>query len=251
LSWANHSWYNKDWNPNGTDKLLIEQSYPGIQDYQDHFYSLLPAFKDPRYIKVNGKLFFIIYSPLDNPVEIRSFVNTWQKLALENGLEGFYFVGLALVGKNKEEILNMGFDAVYNDSVMGVHSHLSYPHKILLFLRMKVLNRVRRFKYKYAIKHFTSEKDSSITSIPTIIPRWDHSPRSGVNGVIITDSTPELFRKHVRKVLRVISVKPPENQIAILKSWNEWGEGNYIEPDMEYGTRYLEVLLEVIKEFNG
>jgi hypothetical protein len=250
LAWANHSWEKKLWDSNGSSEILIEQLYPGIQDYRDHFYALLPAFKDPRYIKVNKKLFFIIYRPLDNPNDIKSFINVWQNLAKENGLNGFYFVGLAVTGKHKDKILNIGFDAVYNDSVMGVHSQLSYSRKILLFLRMKTFNRIRKFKYERAIKHFTSLEDSSITSIPTIIPRWDHSPRSGTNGVIFTNSTPELFKKHIKKVLRVISSKPSENQIAILKSWNEWGEGNYIEPDLEYGTQYLEVLSESINENN-
>jgi len=113
---------------------------------------------------------------------------------------------------------------------------------------MKAIKEVRRFKYEDAWKYFTSEEDASITSIPTIIPRWDHSPRSGSKGFILTGSTPELFKKHVKKVLRIIKEKPPENQIAILKSWNEWGEGNYIEPDLKYGTQYLEVLSESLKE---
>lgn len=250
LAWANHSWEKKLWDSNGSSKILVEQLYPGINDYHDHFYTLLPAFKDPRYIKVNEKLFFVIYHPLDNPNEIKSFLSEWRTLAVDNGLKGFYFVGLALTGKNKEEILNLGFDAVYNDSVMGVHSHLSYSRKILLFLKMRTLNEIRKFKYRDAIKYFTSEEDGSLTSIPTIIPRWDHSPRSGIRGVIFTDSTPELFKIHLKNVFRIIKSKPSETRIALLKSWNEWGEGNYIEPDLEYGICYLEVLLETIEEFS-
>jgi len=248
LAWANHSWEKKLWDDKGSSKMLVEQLYPGVEDYKNHFFSLLSAFKDPRYIKVDGKLFFIVYSPLDNPIEIKSFLKTWRNLAIENGLEGFYFVGLALVGKNKSEILDLGFDAIYNDSVMGVHSKLNYLHKIFLFLRLKTLKKIRKFKYVDAINQFTSKEDESITSIPTIIPRWDHSPRSGVKGVILTDSSPELFKKHIRNVLNVLKSKPKENQIAMLKSWNEWGEGNYIEPDIQYGTRYLEVLKETLKE---
>lgn len=55
LAWANHSWYKKQWDlkAKGKDILLIEQKYPGVKDYEDHFYALLEAFKDKRYIKVN------------------------------------------------------------------------------------------------------------------------------------------------------------------------------------------------------
>lgn len=54
FAWANHSWYKKLWDPKqpGKDKLLIKQEYPGIKDYTEHFYTLLPAFKDNRYVKV-------------------------------------------------------------------------------------------------------------------------------------------------------------------------------------------------------
>ena len=75
-----------------------------------------------------------------------------------------------------------------------------------------------------------------------IYPNWDHSPRSGRNGFIVVDSTPELFEKHVAQVLKEVENKQPEHQIAFVKSWNEWGEGNYIEPDLKYGKGYLEAL---------
>lgn len=67
LCWANHSWYAKTWDPKMPNKLLIEQTYPGIQDYEDHFYAMLPAFKDSCYIKVNRKLVFAVYAPLNIP----------------------------------------------------------------------------------------------------------------------------------------------------------------------------------------
>ena len=55
LCWANHSWYKKLWDPQkkGKDKLLIEQKYPGKDDYINHFNHLLPAFRDNRYVRVN------------------------------------------------------------------------------------------------------------------------------------------------------------------------------------------------------
>ena len=30
LGWANHSWYKKAWGGKGSDQLLIEQTYPGV-----------------------------------------------------------------------------------------------------------------------------------------------------------------------------------------------------------------------------
>lgn len=60
LCWANQSWYSKFWNKDAvcTPKLVAEQIYDDPEGIEEHFYALLPAFQDRRYIKVNGKLFF-------------------------------------------------------------------------------------------------------------------------------------------------------------------------------------------------
>ena len=88
LAWANHSWYKKLWDPNAPKKdiLLAEQTYPGVEDYVNHFKTLLPAFKDKRYLKVDGKLFFVLYS-INDFKDVSLFINTWRTLAKENGLE--------------------------------------------------------------------------------------------------------------------------------------------------------------------
>ena len=63
LGWANESWKAKVWDFNSTkrDRTLIEQLYPGDQDYKDHFYELLDAFKDNRYMRKNNKPICGIY----------------------------------------------------------------------------------------------------------------------------------------------------------------------------------------------
>ena len=75
-----------------------------------------------------------------------------------------------------------------------------------------------------------------------MLPNWDHTPRSGYNGNLFTNSTPEIFEKHCEQVLSLVKEKPKERQIAFLKSWNEWGEGNYMEPDLKYGKGYIKAL---------
>ena len=74
------------------------------------------------------------------------------------------------------------------------------------------------------------------------MPNWDRTPRSGRRARIYTNSTPEVFGEQIDKVLDLIKDKEPEHKIVFLMSWNEWAEGNYIEPDMRYGHGYLDVL---------
>lgn len=248
LAWANHSWYKKDWGGKGNNKLLIEQLYPGVSDYEKHFYSLLDAFLDPRYIRVDDKILFTIYAPLET-LEIEKFISTWRHLAHKNGLGDFYFVGRTANNRKKNEILSVGFDAIYNDDVFNIHHELPLVIKLYYWMMRNIFSFPTVFSYKKAVKHMVNEKDKPINSIPVIAPNWDHSPRSKAKGIILKNSKPEYFNKLVIKALDIVKDKPMENQLIILKSWNEWGEGNYIEPDIKNGRAFLEALRNGIDSF--
>ena len=69
--------------------MLIEQPHGGVEDYTAHFRAVLPAFRDHRYITVDGKPLFMIYKPLADP-EVKVFIATWRELAEKNGLPGIY-----------------------------------------------------------------------------------------------------------------------------------------------------------------
>ena len=181
LAWANHSWYKKLWNPNSTkeDTLLIEQTYPGEQDYIDHFYALLPAFKDNRYLRVNGKLFFIVYDAIKFK-DVSNFIKIWRKLADDNGLGGFYFVTTDADSRRKDENIQNGFDAIYNVDMFNIHHHLTKFEKWLHLLERRYLNRPTAFDYKEAMKYMVIDDCRDNRVIPTIAPNWDHSDRKSV-----------------------------------------------------------------------
>lgn len=239
LGWANHSWYKKSWGGQGKDKLLIEQKYLGVEDYKLHFYTMLPAFQDERYFRHDGKLVFIIYRPLAHK-EIKSFISVWRTLARVNGLNDFFFIGKDSYSNDKREILELGFDAIYNDNIFGILHRESKIKKGLRYIKMKIFRRPMVFDYGDAIKYMLTEEETKEDTIPTIIPNWDHSPRSGVSTPIFINSKPKFFEDLVEKVCDIVQSK--KNDIIIVKSWNEWGEGNYLEPDMQYGCGMLEAL---------
>lgn len=274
LGWANHSWTNKTWTVGQKfvkDSMLMEQTYPGIDDYIVHFNKYLEAFKDDRYIKVDGKLLFVVFSPLQIP-DALCFVKTWNSLAKENGLCGFHFVGItsnfeihtSYYQKNKyklnysnvsaatfyNRVLNAGFDAVNsrgsNRAEIAVKSFGKYYfHKILSHFFN--INWVAKFDYASICKFLYVEEDKWNNVYPTIIPNWDRSPRSGRKALIWYNSTPELFYKQILRALELIKNKPTEHKIIFLQSWNEWGEGNYMEPDLTYGHGYLEALKKALE----
>ena len=79
-----------------------------------------------------------------------------------------------------------------------------------------------------------------------VVPNWDNTPRRGWRGEVVADSTPELFCQMVEKAVSKVQDRDIEDRLIIVKSWNEWAEGNYLEPDSRFGTQYLEAISEVI-----
>jgi hypothetical protein len=161
----------------------------------------------------------------------------------------FRSIGHTINSNEKDIILELGFDGV-NIVRTGEHRfNMDVIRKIPLKLfRFKVLKKPLKLSYSFISKYFIQEIDKEENVFPTIIPNWDHTPRSGSYGVVFHNSTPELFKKHVLRALDVIKNKPKSRQILFLKSWNEWGEGNYMEPDLRYGKRYIDALSSALDE---
>ena len=241
LAWANESWRGF-YHGIKTKNTLIDQLYPGREDYIALFNALLPAFKDKRYITVDGKPLFMIYHPFDNQKEISFFMELWRELAMQNGLNGIFFVGQTYhLDSERSGLEAMGFDAInvvrlfdYERKKRNLYRKARFWHKWLGLPWVVGYKKVSRF--------FVSDEESEKKIIPTIIPNWDHSPRSGKQGLVLHHSEPEYFERHLKDVMKRIEEKPLEHRLAFVKSWNEWAEGNYLEPDLQYGKRYLEVI---------
>lgn len=270
LGWANHSWTSKTWNKEkhaNVPSILMEQTYPGIKDYEEHFYSVFPAFKDKRYIKVDEKPFFLIFDPL-NFADVGDFINCWNELAVKNGLKGVHFVAVGsasfrsngegkynLLKVNSEEenykhLLNMGFDAVNSVGTTGaiVKTQGLFQMYVKAFLkRVLKINVVDKVKQEKVNDNLFSDVDKWENVYPTLIPNYDRTPRTNVDTFFI-DSTPEVFKKSIEKCVDLIKDKEDEHKIIIVKSWNEWGEGNYMEPDIKYGRGYINAMRDVICE---
>lgn len=274
LAWGNHSWSNKTWktgmSKQEANTMIAEQTYPGVEDYTAHFNYVLDAFKDSRYIKVDGKPLFIIFD--SSFKELPVFIETWQKLAKENGFPGIHFVGYAYnAGYNKVDnpaekrpymdvneagarykyALSKGLDAVNSIGMLRAEYLTDGKFKTLF---KKVMEKytpwipLKKYDQAKVNSHIFVPEDKWENVYPTIMPNWDRSPRAGRNAVIYTDSTPEVFKKHIQDAVELVKDKQPEHQIIFLKSWNEWGEGNYVEPDLKYGKGYIEALASVLRK---
>ncbi len=266
LGWANHNWTNKSWEV-GTrqqkEMTLLEMTY-SKEEYILHFYDVLPAFKDKRYITVDGKPLFYVWSALSIP-NPKEFINLWQQLAVENGLKGIYFVGLGFslqenektlkaaitkhipnyASKHYHAILAAGFDAVnsrgYNRADLYCRSTWEIVWRTIA-MRLFKYTTISKCDQQRINKYLYTEEDTQENIFPTLMPNWDRSPRSGRRARIYINSTPCVFGEQIDQVLNLIKDKPQEHRIVFLMSWNEWAEGNYVEPDMQYGHGYLDIL---------
>jgi hypothetical protein len=272
LGWANHSWKTGTWTRDGSDQMIAEQQYLGESDYTMHFNYVLPAFKDPRYITVDGKPLFVIFDPYGLPMD---FILTWRKLATENGLPGIHFVGYTfnslgrpLYNAQGEQVTRGYFNTdevqkYYNYLTQELHFDAVIPigtyraeiltkNRYWFALQRKLstawnINIKALYQYDKVMRHYYAPEDSAENVYPSLLPQWDRSPRSGMNGIYI-NSTPEKFEKTLKEALKLIENKQTEHKILFLKSWNEWAEGNYVEPDLKYGHGYLDVLRRQLLE---
>jgi len=242
LAWANETWSGV-WHGN-PDQVLIKQTYPGKEDYVLHFGALLPAFKDPRYIRVEGRPLFYIYAPEQIP-DTSAFMECWQTLAREQGLPGIYFVGRSWRKDMVPKLKKLGYDGVQThrvgDAIYQVNPGLSYWNRIARkFFRNSFV--MDRWRFNNLTRYLTDTEDAGHGVFPTILSGWDNSPRSGRKARVFTHYTPEVFEEHVKRVVDTVREKEKETNIVFLRSWNEWAEGNYVEPDLRYGWGFLDVL---------
>jgi hypothetical protein len=214
-----------------------------------HFEYIRPAIKDKRYFLKNGRPVFLVLKPFQLP-DVGKFLNIWNEWIKEEGFhDGFYFVGHTFISSEVEAILEFGFDAV-NLVRLGEHR---YNKKLIIRLLLKIfifkfIRGPLKINYSLARKFFIGSEEKRDDVIPTLIPNWDHTPRSGRNGVVFHGSTPDLFGRHAADVFKVVDKK--NNKMIFVKSWNEWGEGNYLEPDLRFGNQFLITLKNAINTFN-
>lgn len=237
FAWANHSWFNKS-----KGILLKEQKYSF--DLDIYFNYLLPFFLDNRYTRINNKPVFTIYDPAacENLSEL---MITFSRKAKENGLEGICFIAENTRDHHSHASL---FD-YYLDSRSILRTR-SFFCKVKDRLIYKFGDFGYKIPRKYDYKKVSLELNKHIDiknnkNLPIILPRWDSTIRHGKGGYYLNNSNPENFEIHVKNVADII--KERKDNVVFIKSWNEWAEGNYLEPCNVYGYEYLEIFSKYFK----
>lgn len=245
FNWASEAWirswsripgnvWTEKYDSFGEDNksgVLVAQDYGSEKEWSEHFYYLLPFFKDKRYIRIDGKPLFIFYSP-DDIRCLDSMVSMWRKLALKEGLNGLYLVGARMMGPN-----------AFLDAAL-VYEPRDALNKLNTIGNVRVKEGVRCYDYKDIWNACIAAK--TIPGMKTFfsgVVDYDDTPRRGKSGESFVNVLPEVFKDGLSRLMQKSVAYG--NEMVFINAWNEWGEGMYLEPDLERGTEMLKVVKEV------
>jgi len=245
LCWANETW-SRRWL--GEEKnILLKQTY-SAEDDLNHIRWLVNAFSDDRYIRYQGRPVFLIYRPLDLPEPART-VETFKNECVKHGLPEPYLLGVDShrPGFNFQEI---GFDStlVFEPQLGALPDFMHDGVKLSKLIRNLKLGvaspKLKLYDYSEARRLMLNRKRDFPTH-PCIFVAWDNTPRRGQNAIIMVNSTPERFESGLSKMVDSLLDKPQDERLLFVNAWNEWAEGNHLEPDLKYGTQYLEAVKQI------
>jgi hypothetical protein len=247
--WANETWEGRWHGITQNNKVLISQNYGDKYEIENHFNYLTNFFLDERYIKIDNKPLFQIYRPPDL-INNNQFVDIFNRKAIELGFDGIHFMGGQKTPLHYNGYLDSKISssfAIALDSVKSKTRKLtdSFNNNKIVFKLLRGrfnIETLTKVKYDEFIKIMYDvhihDLQSDLQIFPIVINDFDNTPRSGSKGVVFTNSTPDKFGVHVGQTLELVKNRTHNNYIFI-KSWNEWAEGNYLEPDIKYGLSYL------------
>jgi len=241
LCWANEDW-TRAWDGE-SGAILVRQEYSPEDDVA-HLRALLPAFADPRYVRVDGKPLFLVYKSSLLPDPARA-TDRWREEAQRSGIGELY---LCCVDINRPRVdpTPSGFDAAveFQPDFADLGQALRRSAAARAIRRLQLTNQAYRrhriFDYATIVERMTTRPAPGYKRFPAVNPSWDNTARRRRQGIVLRDATPELYGQWLRAALDGFVPFGPGEDLLFLVAWNEWGEGNHLEPCRRWGHAYLE-----------
>jgi len=239
LCWANENWTRR-WD-GGDHSTLIEQTYSDDDD-RDHIRWLTGAFEDPRYVRVDGKPLVLIYRASHLP-DARRTTDLWRQEAGRLGVGELYLCRVEAFGLDRGDPVALGFDA-------GVEFQPDWPNpgpRLPLpggsrpaAAAHDDADVLRIYSYPVAVELALRHPPTAYKRYRCVMPGWDNAPRRLRGATVFLGSTPERYSMWLSAVIQQFRPFSPEENFVFINAWNEWGEGNHLEPDSRWGTSYLQ-----------
>ena len=248
LAWANETW-SRRWLGEEKD-ILVEQTY-SPEDDENHIRWLLPAFADDRSFRIDGRPLFLIYRPTDLP-DPRRTTDVFRGECIRHGLKEPFLLGVNAHCWNLD-CCTIGFDGtlLFMPQLGNLEEYMSDDPSETKRARNERFgvesDTLKLYDYEEALVSMLSNREQYDHYVyPSIFAGWDNTPRREENGIIILNSEPEIFGAYLSYLIDEVQANPPDQRIVFLNAWNEWAEGNHLEPDNWNGRRYLEEIQRVV-----
>lgn len=235
LCWANENWTRR-WDGFDEDILIAQHYTP--EDYRRLLRDLLPALRDQRYIRVNGKPLLLVYRPGIIP-DARALTDIWRAEARQAGLGELYLCAVrAIEGDDQTEIkpTDLGFDA----GVIFPPSGCTLPNRNGQVELFNPLYEGYIVDYK---EYAAANSVLPVTDYPLfggVMPSWDNTARRKDSSWIFHGATPELYQAWLGRITQqTIDRYVGDERLLFINAWNEWAEGAHLEPDQRFGHRWL------------
>ena len=221
------------WEAAGTNKLTSEQFRNNTVPYWFENY-----FLDERYLKIDNKIVFPVYSAdtlyeeknLGSPEAMKAEFDYLEEVAKSYGFDGVILLASGS-GNTNAQLQTMGFDGAcaYNWGTEG---------------KKYSTNVERNTKYAEEAKkfgmYFVPTASVGFDSIP-----WHHE-REGLMTVEDFKKTNEWIRDtYLPKYSGAVSWA---DKLVWLSTWNEYGEGTYMCPAGQNGFGYVDVIRDVFTD---
>lgn len=240
LCWANERW-TRTWD-GGNDQVLIDQTY-SLADDIDHIRWLAPAFADDRYLRIDGRPVFLVYAASTLP-EPRRTTDGWRAEAQRLGVGDLYLIRVESYREPRGDPSPLGFDAAVEFQPDTQRLGPRVPHEAVRKIGRLVAPRSGR--YRNSVHRYRDLVQRSLEAPPPdykryrcVTPAWDNSARRDP-ALILTGATPEAFQRWTHAVAQDFRPFSPQENLMFVNAWNEWAEGNHLEPCRRYGYGFLE-----------
>ncbi len=227
LAWANESWTRR-WL--GDDKKILKKQMYSAEDDVTHARWLAGAFADPRYVRVKGRPLFLVYRPKDLP-DPRRTIEILRSECEARGEARPYLLGIDAHCLHID-CRTFGFDGTvdFEPQLSVVPGFRDDGLKVLEYV-------AARRKMKAVPKPWPRH--------PCVFVGWDNTPRRGNNAIVIVRQSAGDFESALRSAVESVAHKAEDERLVFVNAWNEWAEGNHLEPDLRNGLTDLEAVARV------
>lgn len=245
LCWANENWTRR-WD--GLDQeVLIEQQYAEADDENHIKWLCENRFNDERYIKVNGAPVFSIYKAGLLP-NLNETINTWKKIVKSYGFPDLYLMGVNSSGSGYVDLQKMDFNAILEFQPDWTYLQKTDFWSLVKYKFNLGVGKSIIFDYQDLVNRMLARPKPTQKQYPCVTPNWDNSARKKKFAFITKNSTPQKFYKWFKEVLTSFKPFSEEENFVFINAWNEWAEGNHLEPDQKWGKSYLEATKKALDE---